>query len=167
MSDPSRAAAAPARRPVLIGGALVGLGALAGVGAGVIRRSSSDGAAAPPRPDVLLAAVRAERDLLVQLSAAAGTRSAPAAVLHQLRADHLAHLAALTAAVSIATGAAASTASSPPPSSSPAADRAHLRAAENAAAAAAAQRALLLTGRDAVLLASIAACESSHAELLG
>jgi hypothetical protein len=41
-----------------------------------------------------------------------------------------------------------------------------LRSAETAAAGAAAKRALTLTGRDAALLASISACEATHAELL-
>jgi hypothetical protein len=41
-----------------------------------------------------------------------------------------------------------------------------LRAAETAAGGDAARRAAALTGADAVLLASIAACEAGHAELL-
>jgi hypothetical protein len=166
---PSSRAAVPARRTLLVGGALACLGALGGVGAGLLRHSADDEPPAPG-PGVLLAAVHAEQVLLAHVAAATRARSAPAAVLRALRTDHAAHLAALTAAVSIATGTAGSSAAESSPATSaspPSADRGQLRAAENAAAASAARRALLLTGRDAVLLASIAASEACHAELLG
>jgi hypothetical protein len=86
-------------------------------------------------------------------------------MLGQLRADHVAHRDALLAALDEALGA-----TSPRPTAAPPAagslTRAELRVAEQAASAQAAAHAAQLAGRDAALLASIAACEAGHAELL-
>jgi hypothetical protein len=85
-------------------------------------------------------------------------------VIAQARADHAAHLHALRRVQ----------ASLPKPAHRPARQKVHgtprtqaqLRAAETAASVTAAKRAAGLDGAVAVLLASIAACEATHAELL-
>src|SRR5580765_129153 len=81
------------------------------------------------------------------------------ALLLHLRADHAAHAAALEAAIHVHTGA-------PPKQAAAAAVTGHLIDTERKAALAAARRATNLRGADAALLASIAACEASHVELL-
>jgi hypothetical protein len=160
------------RRGFVLGAGLAVLGAGGGVAVGLLVDRTPDHVTVP-RPRTLLAAAAAERTLLAQVDAALAGDASLRTVLRQVRADHAAHLAALTAAVELATGAAASSGAAsgsgsagarvprPAPSS-----RDQLRAAEAAAASAGAQRALALTGRDAALLASISACEATHAELL-
>jgi hypothetical protein len=90
--------------------------------------------------------------------------------------DHLAHERALAALVSAdGSDARAAGSSSPSPSPSPSRSdsphtrpptRAALRAGESAAATRAAALATTLSGPGAAVLASIAACEATHAELL-
>ena len=153
------------RRGFLVGTGLAVLGAGGGVTAGMLVNRSPDEVDVP-NPQTLLAAAEAERTLIAGIDAALAAQSSLRPVLRQVRADHAAHLAALSAAVAVATGNAS-------PSGSPtrvrpptAPGRDLLRSAETAAAGAAAKRALTLTGRDAALLASISACEATHAELL-
>jgi hypothetical protein len=154
------------RRGFLAGAGLAVLGAGAGVAVGLLRHRTADQAEVPD-PQTLLAAARAERELMGSLDAELAGQSSPRPLLRQVRADHAAHLAALTAAVAAANGGAPSGSPTAPPPPSTAPGRDALRQAEVAAAGAAARRALVVTGRDAALLASISACEATHAELLG
>lgn len=154
----------PSRRGFLVGAGLAVLGAGGGVVAGLLVDRSSDETEVP-NPAVLLAAAKAERDLLDAVSDV-GPRNEPLrSLLDQIRADHEAHLAALLAEVAVATGSGTLTGFRPLPFGV-GLERDGLRRRESAAAATAAKRALSLTGRDAALLASISACEASHAELL-
>jgi hypothetical protein len=126
---------------------------LAGVAACTTRK-----AAFPPKsvdPDVALraAAVAREQALLAAYDAALAARPALATKLTPLRADHVTHLAALTAPNATSTAA-------PAPATSP---LAHL---ERTTAAAHAAAALLASRELAPVLASLAACESSHVGLL-
>jgi hypothetical protein len=136
----------------------------------------------------LTAAVAAERALLATADAAvAQAHGAEKRVLRAIRNDHAEHLAALTAAVrddafpAPAPGSSTSPTNTTPASSSalPSAlpstlaskptgriSSADVRKGEQRASRAAAARALHLSGRDAALLASIAASEATHAELL-
>jgi hypothetical protein len=157
----------PSRRTVLAGGGLVLAAAAAGVAAGVASdRSGAAGSTGPVQPDELRAAAAAERTLIAAVDAALTESSGPRRhTLRSIRADHVAHLAALEAAAAQVAGTSPPTASAPArsrPSGGPAA----LRTGEQRAAGAAAARALRLSGRDAALLASIAACEAAHAEWL-
>ena len=86
-------------------------------------------------------------------------------LLGQARADHAAHLHALEQLVATYPTPAPSATSTPAPAGTPRTLVA-LRSAESAAATASAERARRLTGGPAALLASIAACEATHAELL-
>jgi len=169
--SPATTPVRPSRRTFLLGG---GLAVVAGAGAGVGVEYWRDRPAPVPQrhaPAPLRAALAAERDLLAVLDAALPGAGAAAPFLRQVRADHLAHERALAAAVTEAGGAPAGT-SAPPTgtaSTAPAApvrSVAQLRQGETDASRAAARRARQLTGRNAALLASIAACEASHAELL-
>ncbi len=109
------------------------------------------------------------------------------AALTATAADHAAHLTALRAALAgyrptpadgsvisgtaVSTGSATTATASPPvgsghpPAGAPATPDA-VRGAEQRASSAAAARAAQLTGREATLLASIAACEATHATWL-
>ena len=151
------------RRWFLAGGAAAVVGGGAGVGAGFLHHRSTPAPRKPPA--ALLTAIAAERGLLAL--AAAAVRSDPTlrTTAALLTGDHAAHLHALQAALSgydpqpagpTPTAGLATTSSA----------RVQLRAAESAAAAAAGRRALQLAGAPATLLASIAACESTHVELL-
>lgn len=156
------------RRWFLAGAAAVVLGAGGGIGAGVLRHRPRP---APHRPpDDLLAARAAELHLLADVRATARADASAADRLRQLTDDHDQHLRVIDAAL----------ARFDPPT--PAARRrvaghrtrpadtvAALSAAERAAATAAAQRAGRLAPADpalATVFASIAACETTHAELL-
>jgi hypothetical protein len=159
---PAPALRRPTRRWFLAGSAAVVAGAGAGVGAEYVRHEKP---APPPEPPAaLLAAAAAERRLISDLVATTGGTGDIRRVIEQATADHRAHLAALEALLTRYRRPA-------PPSSSPspvpgaARTRAQLRAAETAAATAAARHADALRGAQAALLASIAACESGHAEL--
>ncbi|MCW2494796.1 hypothetical protein [Jatrophihabitans sp.] len=164
-------AATPAtsRRGFVIGGlASVLLAGGAGATVAMLRPLSRHRATPKQPPAALTAAAAVEAVLLRDLDRAIAAAPANGTVLRQLRADHAAHLAGLTAAIRVAvfdgTTPAPSASSTPP--LAPLRSTAQLRAAETAAARAAAAGALTLTGDDAALLASISACEASHAELL-
>lgn len=159
----------PSRRWFLaFGGALV-VGGGAGTGIAFLRPVSRPEPTPPPRPPADLvaaldAAIAAEQSLLADLTATTGGAKDVRLVIAQARADHTAHLRALRAVL----------ASLPKPahhrrSSGPAGrprTQAQLRTAEARAARVAADRAARLDGSLAALLASIAACEATHAELL-
>jgi hypothetical protein len=150
------------RRVFLVGGgAAVLLGAGAGVLAQVLSEDEPPGPAAPP--PALVAAIADERGLLADLDATTGGGPAVRRLIDQLRADHEAHLAALRKVLLSITQAPAR---QPAPLRGTPKTRAQLRAIEGAAAELAAQRAAALDGPTAALLASIAACEATHAELL-
>ena len=149
------------RRSALATG-LVLLGGAAGTAVGLQRPLHV--AAPPTPPSPLTDAVERERTLIARIDAAiaAGNQDPRLPII---RADHAAHLRVLQAKVQDLTRP---TATAPPPSLAPVAPVpvAELRAAEGAAAAEAAVAALRLSGEVAVVLASIAASESTHAELL-
>jgi len=147
-----------ARRTVLLGGLAV-LGGAAVGGLAALQHERGTGAAEPPVE--LIDARQAEQTLIDSIDASSGHDPNLRAGLAAIRADHQAHLAALDAAIGRYAAVAPATARGAAPIG-----RAALRVAEQRAAVRAAQTAAALAGRDAVLLASIAACEASHAELL-
>jgi hypothetical protein len=141
------------------------VGAGGGIAAEVLRRHLG-ATPPPPPPAALAAAAQAERALIADLDATTGGSAGVRAVIVQARADHVAHLAALTAV--LAPFRRPSGAASPGRSAAAGTPRtlAQLRAAEQRASATAARRAAALDAATATLLASIAACEATHAELL-
>ncbi len=153
----------PARRWFLVGSGAVLAGAGAGVAAELVQRRTRT-VPAPPR--ALVAAAAAERTLIADLDATTGGTPEVRRLITQARADHVAHLRALDALVAdYGTPPTASAAASSRPKGTPR-TRQQLRAAEGLAATAAARRAGGFSGARAALLASIAACEATHADLL-
>jgi hypothetical protein len=160
------------RRTVLIGASVVVLAGAGGVAAAT--RAPLHRRAVPAPPAALLAALNAEDALIAGIDAAdpgAATRQ----LLAQLRADHVAHRRVLAGLIGAAVGrsypptppATAQSTPTAPTSARPAPrTRTELRTAEQHAARAGATRAARLHGTQAALLASIAACETSHADLL-
>ena len=153
------------RRWFLAGGAAVLLGGGAGVLADFLQESSSH--PPPPAPRALLAAISAERVLIADLTATTGGTPPVRRIIVRAHADHAAHLAALVQLREAFGPSPGSRSPSPSPSlrGTPR-TLAQLRAAEAQASAAAARHAAQLDGGLAALLASISACEASHAELL-
>jgi hypothetical protein len=164
----------PSRRRFLLGsGVAVVLAAGAGTLAGLLGASSPTANSPRNPPAELLAAAAAERALISSVDQAIAARTAPASQLALIRSNHASHLVALEAALAVATGPSAATtpagSGSPPPARPPsgaARTRKQLIAAEKRASSAAAASAAKLAGDDAALLASIAACEACHGELL-
>jgi hypothetical protein len=148
------------RRGVLLSAAAVAAAGAAGVAAGVLRAVPVEHSHPPP-PE-LVAALADEQRLLAGIDATTGGDEAVRTALRAIRADHAAHRDALQAAVRSSGG----TLQGGPPPTATALTRAALRAAEQAASLRAAAHAAALTGEQAALLASIAASEASHAELL-
>jgi hypothetical protein len=158
-AQPAPAPVGPSRRWMLAGGAALVAGGAAGA---IVELIAADGPAAPPLPPAaLLAAVRSEHRLIADLDATTGGTPAVRQVIVQARADHAAHLAALTALLRRYRNVAPRPAAHGRPRT-----LAQLHTAEIAASRDTAQRAEALSGAAAALLASIAACEASHAELL-
>jgi hypothetical protein len=153
---------ARSRRWFLAGGAAAVLGGGAGVLAAVVQDSAPKPPAPPP--GALLAAIEAERALIADLVATTGGTPPVRRVIVQARADHAAHLAALTRLLAAFRAPAVTT--SPSPVRGTPRTLVQLRSAEHQASFAAARRAASLDAGLAVLLASIAACEATHAELL-
>ena len=147
------------RRMLLTGGAAAVAGAL-GVAVGVFRSSEPRGRPVPP--SWLLAALAQERSLLDGLAGVPADQVRPA-VVSVIRADHAAHARALEQLVARYGGSAAATSSGP---SFGRVNRAQLRAAEQVAAGEAGKVAGSLFGANAALLASIAACEAVHGQVL-
>ena len=142
---------------LVLAGAVVAAGG--GGVAAALRHSDPNEAATPGVvPAALLTALQAESHLIASIDA----MGAPVSLAH-VRADHVQHRQAIAAAIAQTAGAPVAT-----PSAAPAAPItvAQLLTAEQAAAAAAARAASQLVGAHAALLASISACEASHAELL-
>ena len=157
----SQGARRPSRRWFLAGGTAVLIGAGAGVAADFVH-----GAPTPAAPEQAPAALRAaradEQALLAAVRRARADGSLTRDLAELLISDHEAHLAALTAALA---GYAKSGRSGAGPTAGRA-DRASLRALEHRASHTAAERAARLSGPSAALLASIAACEATHAQVL-
>ena len=121
----------------------------------------------PGAPDWLSAALAREQQLLHGLDAAIRADPTLGVRLAPLRADHTAHLQVLQVLSSRygptpATGSGSGATASAPASSGVAG----VRRAEIAASRATAVAALTAVGGDAGLLASIAACEATHAAVL-
>ena len=158
--------APPSRRGFVIAGGL----ALASAGAGVWWARRDDGADAPSRPadtHELAAAADAERELIALVDALARRhRGALAATLAAVRRDHVAHYAAIHAAIADARYPRTVPRQPAADYSGPKPKLADLLAQERQASRQAASRAERLTGRSATLLASIAASEAVHAEVL-
>lgn len=159
--EPGPTAPGTSRRWFLAGGAAVLLGGGAGVLAEVLHEGSPTPAS--PAPAALVSAVDAERALIAALDAMPAGAHRSRAVVAQIRADHAAHLHALRRLL----------ATYPQPAKTPGhpgfvqpRTLGQLRGVETHAARDAAQRAAALDGAAAALLASIAACEATHAELL-
>lgn len=155
------------RRWFLAGAGAAVLAAAGGTGAALLRdRATTEPNSAPA---ALLAAIAAERDLLADLTATTGGTPEVRRVLTAVAANHTRHLTALqelATAFDDAAGSSAPAASGSTPAAGTPRTRAQLRAAEQRASRQAASRAASLDGRTATLLASIAACEATHAELL-
>ncbi|MEO6204442.1 MAG: hypothetical protein ABIO67_03535 [Mycobacteriales bacterium] len=123
---------------------------------------------APPDPDISLrgAAIVRERTLLVAYDAALIAHPSLRATLAPLRADHATHLDRLTGQLP---GTPAPAADPTPPSAPPATaagQRAALRALERSTQAAHRDAAITASRVLAPVLASLAACEASHAVVL-
>lgn len=172
MTDPNtyldqvqRGAPKRTRRAFLAVGGLVVVGAAGGGAA--LGLSGGTSAPAPLRPEmhaVLMRAALDEVDLIAAAARAMHTaRGADRTTLRLVHGNHVAHLAAVRAVIADAAYPAR------PPRIGSHARRMSggLAAAEARAARAGARRALQVTGAPSALLASIAACEASHAELLG
>jgi hypothetical protein len=165
------------RRAVLASGAALVVGGATGV-AFQISGSAIDGtpvqAAAPPE---LVAAAASESRLLSAIDGALAHDPPLRSLLAGVRADHVAHQAVLRAALaryaSTPANASPSATIAPPqpepqpqPGPQPHLSRVRVRALELQAAATASRYARALSGPDSAVLASISACEASHAELL-
>jgi hypothetical protein len=152
------------RRGLLLGGAVVVAAAGGGVAVAALRPVAEPDKPTGRPPGELVAALAAERALIAAIDATTGGSPDVRTALRQVRADHVAHQSALQAAVAAYPEAPASTTPASP-GAVEALTVAGLRGAEQRASARAATRAARLSGRQAALLASIAACESSHAVL--
>jgi hypothetical protein len=174
MSEPSMRKSMAARYPnshrrsaVLTRRALFGAGVVVlagGAGAAIAGIQPTRGRDREPRDATvpLEQALAREQALVAGLEAAVRGGLGPAIAVQAARNDHLAHAAALRSA--IAPRAATSRSSAPPSATNPTV--AQLRHAEVAAARAAASESAALAGAHAALLASIAASEATHAEVL-
>jgi hypothetical protein len=149
------------RRSLLGAGVILLAG---GVGAAVAGIEPARGGGREPRaaPVPLQEALAREQSLVAGLEAALRRGLGPAVALRAAHADHLAHAAALRSA--IVADPVPSASSAPPSAVAPTITQ--LRDAEVAAADSAAAESAALAGAHAALLASIAASEATHAELL-
>ncbi len=150
------------RRSVLLGGAGIVMAAGAGAGVAGLRPRPAP-ARAPQPPAILVQALAAERDLLAAVAATSAAHPELGSLLTQLAGDHRDHERAFVTMLADYPGAATPTGVPTPP---PPDTALGLRAVEQRAADAAAAHAAALWGAEATLLASIAACEAGHAELL-
>lgn len=154
------------RRWFLVGGGVLLLAAGGGVATEFLLHDSAAPRQAPRAPRALLAAVDAERALIADLDATTGGSRAVRQVIRQARADHEAHLRALRPLLAkYRRPRASGSAKADTPRGRPR-TAAQLRDAERRASSTAALHAEASEGSFAALLASIAACEATHAELL-
>lgn len=161
----------PTTRPAILSRrSLLGAGVVlvaGGVGAGIagIQPRRERAAHVTGAPTELAGALARELSLVANLEATLRHDPSRAVELRAARDDHAAHATALRSAISAYPTPSMS--STPPASGPPAAPTiAQLHAAELAAARSAAAESSALTGADAALLASISACEATHAELI-
>jgi hypothetical protein len=161
----------PATRPAILSRrSLLGAGAVlaaGGAGAGIagLRPERRRPAAHPDASAALRSALAREESLRSGLDAALRRGSERAVELRAARDDHAVHATALRSAISAYPAPSASTTPLAAPPSSVTPTIAQLRAAEVAAAGSAAAESTSVAGADAALLASISACEATHAEL--
>jgi hypothetical protein len=156
------------RRQLIAAGVVIVAGG-GGAAAGWFRPVGHDRVIAAVPPPGLTAALTRERELLAALALALRTDPALRTRLGQVHADHAAHAVALQSAIQAHQSTAPSTPTATAtitPAPAETSSLAQLRAAELSAAHLAAAESSALTGADAALLASISACESTHAELL-
>lgn len=113
-------------------------------------------------PAALVRALAREQQLIAQATRALTTQPGDP-ILSALIADHKAHAAAIEAAIATASPSPAETAVGTPTT---AVTTAQLKTSEQSAHDAAAADSATVHGAPAVLLASIAACEAGHVELL-
>lgn len=160
----------PSRRGFVVVGALAVLAAGAGMWRALDTGNGGSGPLSPAVSAGLRAAADTERALIASADSASKHAGSHGAALRAVRADHVQHLAAIEALIAdLSYPVPASSPSSEHTSAAPAPRAvkiADVRAGETAASRTAAQRAAASSGRAAVLLASIAACEATHAELL-
>lgn len=151
------------RRGLLLGGGALVLACGGGVAMGALQAVAPD-KKAQEVPLELHDALTAESALIASIDATTGGSPAVRVALRQIRADHVAHRTTLQRMVDAYPRASAV---AHPQSSAPAQALtvAELRSAEQRASTGAAARAARLPGKNATVLASIAACEASHAEL--
>jgi hypothetical protein len=147
----------PSRRSVLVAGAL-------GAVAACTARTTSAPPAADPDTALLAAAVARETALLTAYDEIIAAAPSLAARLAPVRGDHAAHLAALQGPRATSTAGALTVPKATPPK--PAAALQRLAALERTSASAHASAAVTASRRLAPLLASLAACESSHLVVL-
>jgi hypothetical protein len=158
--------APPSRRGFLVVGGLALVFAGAGAWVAVRRDDSSTAPQAVADTSELAAAAAAERALIARIDLLAKHPRGHGPTLAAIRADHVAHHAALLAARADLLYPQTPPRERPVAVSGPAPRLADLRGDEQQASHAAARRAAKLSGRSAALLASIAASEAIHAELL-
>jgi hypothetical protein len=157
-----RAAAGGALLRAAAGGALAGAG-LGLAGCDLVGRADTG----PPAPDPLAGFYAATAGLVRRYEATVAAHATLAARLKPVLDNHRTHLAALAVDMALPSASAApapSAAASVPPQ--PPAALSALLAAEKAAVTAATDACLAAPGWRAPLLGSIAACRSSHLELL-
>ena len=136
------------------------------------RRSASPRPPPAPDPDVALTLAAADREraliALYDRAVAAARPVVPRAALLGIRAEHAAHLAALTGAPTTSPSPTTSpTTTTPPPVVLPAPALADLRDAESAAAGAHSGAVPASSRTLAQVLASLSAAEAAHRVVLG
>ena len=149
------------RRHLLATAAVVIAGG-AGVGAGLLRPVRER--QPPGAPQSLLDARDREHALTATVDAMLAADATLHPLLDPIRADHVAHAAAFDSLLSGYNRRPSP--SSPPPSASTPAGRPALLAAEHQASQALSAASGTQVGEPAALLASVAACEAGHVELL-
>jgi hypothetical protein len=160
----------PLNRRRLLAGAVAGAGgalavsALSGCG---LLPGSDDPGVPPAEPDPLEPVLKAELTLLASYDAAIAKFPKSAGKLKAARADHAAHVQAMRARLDPRRAAAMpASASAGQVGASSSAALAALADAERVQADVAGKACLVAEGERAALLASIAACESSHLVVL-
>ena len=160
----------PLNRRRLLTGAVAGAGGILAVSAlaGCDLALGADDAGVPPaEADPLEPLLAAELALLASYDAAIGAFPGAAAKLRPVRADHAAHVQAIRARLDPRRAAAApASVAADKVGGSAGAALAALVKAERTHADLAGKACLTATGERSALLASIAACESSHPVVL-
>jgi hypothetical protein len=148
---------------------------LAGAGmsvAGVAACTSPQPTPPDPQTTALKALLQAEKSLVASYDQTVGKFGSLSGRVRTVRADHAEHVKALTALIARRDAAPAPSGSAEPPAagsvsaSSSSGARQQLAALEQKQAAAAVTLCMSADGDDATLLASLAAAENSHVEVL-